>query len=221
MPLIRDIPTKEALRYLGMGRNGDLDPDSLALLNTCAAILAKESTPKYVSAEFDIDINGDKILIGDTLIRSKGLARNLKCCSKAVLIAVTIGPACDRLVKRAQIKSNLEAAMYQALGAAAVEDYIDSINEEIAADYAKQGLYARPRYSPGYGDLALSHQKDWFRMLDITKNTGITLLDSLLMVPTKSVTAVIGLASEPTKQTKHDCSECTMSKTCFASNERN
>lgn len=220
MPLTREITRSEALRYLGLGRSGTLDEEGLRLFDTCKAKLEESSVPRSVTKEVSVNVTDDMVMLGDTGIKSTGLARNLKCCTKAVLVAVTIGPACDRLVKRAQIKSNLEAAIYQALGAAAVEDYIDSVNDEIKERYKAQGLYCRPRFSPGYGDLSLEHQKDWFRMLDITRNTGITLLDSLLMVPTKSVTAVIGLGTDKTGSFKHDCSNCNISDTCSFAAER-
>lgn len=220
MPLTRDIPRSEALRYLGMGKSVTADPDTLALLDSCAKTLARESVPRSICKEVSITATDSEVVIEDTKISSTGLARNLKCCEKAVLLAVTIGPACDRLVKRAQVRSNLEGAIYQALGAAAVEDYIDQINEKIRTDYEQEGLYARPRFSPGYGDLNLEHQKDWFRILDITKNTGITLLDSLLMVPTKSVTAIIGLASEPADGQGHNCEDCSMANTCSFSKRK-
>ena len=120
----------------------------------------------------------------------------------------------DMLVKRAAVTSSAYASCCQAAGAAAIEAYCDLINDEIKAEYEAKGLYARPRFSPGYGDLALSHQKDWFRLLDITKNTGIELTDSLLMVPTKSVTAIIGLSPNKLPCIKQGCEACTMSQTC-------
>ena len=49
------------------------------------------------------------------------------------------------------------------------------------------------RYSPGYGDLPLELQREIIRVLDCGRTIGITLTESLLMQPSKSVTAVIGM----------------------------
>ena len=49
------------------------------------------------------------------------------------------------------------------------------------------------RFSPGYGDLALAHQKEVLKLLNAEKNVGITLTDTCLMVPTKSVSAIVGI----------------------------
>ena len=54
------------------------------------------------------------------------------------------------------------------------------------------GLAVRPRFSPGYGDLPLALQREVFAALDCPRRIGLTLSDSLLMSPTKSVTALIG-----------------------------
>ena len=57
----------------------------------------------------------------------------------------------------------------------------------------REGLHTKPRFSPGYGDFSLEHQRDFMRILDLENSLGLTLTGSLLLVPEKSVTAVIGL----------------------------
>jgi cobalamin-dependent methionine synthase I len=51
----------------------------------------------------------------------------------------------------------------------------------------------RPRFSPGYGDLPLELQTNLFKVLDCQHFIGLTLNDSMLMSPSKSVTAIVGL----------------------------
>ena len=126
----------------------------------------------------------------------------------------------DRHIRRAQIRSMKDAALLQAASAAMVEKYTDIINEEIICEGKNMGLYPRPRYSPGYGDLSLETQKIVFTLLNPEKHAGITLTDSLLMVPSKSITAVIGLAETESSCIRYDCEECTMRDTCaFRSGE--
>ena len=143
----------------------------------------------------DSEQPGNALFLEGILIRSRSLARHLQGCHRVCLMAATIGPAPDRLSERAMVLGKLsEAAIYQAAGAALEEAWCDEVNEEIRLAAEKEGLVLRTRYSPGYGDFSLQYQKDLFRLLNVTKRTGITLSESLMMMPSKSVTAVIGIA---------------------------
>jgi hypothetical protein len=150
---------------------------------------------------------------------SRNLEKNLRGCSEAVLLATTIGPGCDLLVRRAQVRSMAKAAALQACGAAMVEAYTNEVNRQIIAEAEKRGLYARPRFSPGYGDFALAHQKDFFRILPITRTIGVSLSDSLLMTPTKSVTALIGLSETKRPCIIEGCETCEARSTCAYARE--
>ncbi len=233
MPLGVTIPFSEAMRYMG-SHNGVSESDTTVKLMTDAIrSLELYSSPKYVSREFTLNTGAGNdmdsvISLGSFSVRSVSLARNLKGCTRAVLFAATIGPQADRLCKRAQLTSMAQAACYQAAGAAAIEALCDYINSNITRDYKADGFFTRPRFSPGYGDVSLEHQKDWFRELDITRNCGIELTDSLLMIPTKSVTAIIGLSPDDREScslSQSDmtaCDLCDNSSTCaFTRKEQN
>jgi hypothetical protein len=214
MPLGVTIPENEVRRYMGFRGPVEASPETDAMIRKAVSSLEKDCSPKSVSKEYPVTVEGSSVHFADITIESRALARNLAGCTHCVLFAATAGPACDMLVKRAAVTSSAYASCCQAAGAAAIEAYCDLINDKIAEEYEAKSLFARPRFSPGYGDLSLSHQKDWFRLLDITKNTGIELTDSLLMVPTKSVTAIIGLSPNKLPCVKQGCESCTMSQTC-------
>lgn len=220
MPLGLAIPVREVRRYWGY-YGPVVHPDADAFIDEAVKALEKESDPRYVSRTFPVRIEGESVFLGDdTELKSSMLARNLKGCKEAVLLAATIGPACDRLAKRASLKSSALMSCYQAAGAAAIEAYVDFVNDKLNEEAKSKGLFPRPRFSPGYGDLALENQKTWFSLLNITRNTGITLTDSLLMLPTKSVTAIIGLSDKDTSCIRQGCEECNMSDTCEYSRKR-
>ena len=224
MPLGVDIPVKEVQRYMGYHGITEIASDMQERINKAVDQVSAQSHPRIVTKEYPVRINGNVITIyNDTEevnLESEALARNLKGCCGALLLAATIGPACDMLVRRASITSAADAAIYQAAGAAAIEAFLDDMNDKIKADYEAQGLFLRPRFSPGYGDLKLDHQKDWFRLLDISKQIGVELTDSLLMVPTKSVTAIIGIGIDKAKTSCSGCSGCNKKDTCNYSKER-
>ena len=141
-------------------------------------------------------------------VRSKGLARNLAGCREVCLLAATIGPGVDLLIRRAQVSAMSRAVIYQAAGTAMIEAYVDGLNEQIRQEAHARGLFLRPRFSPGYGDFSLGHQTDFARVLEMQKTCGITLGSSLLMTPSKSVTAVIGLSDHGTDCREPGCEEC-------------
>ena len=134
--------------------------------------------------------------LGFTRTDSKALSRCLAGCGGAVVFAATVGMGLDRLIHRAQATSPARALMLQALGAERIEALCDAFCRDLAAQAAERGLAARPRFSPGYGDWPLEAQRDIFRLLDCPRRIGLTLNNSLLMSPTKSVTAVVGLGAE-------------------------
>lgn len=75
-------------------------------------------------------------------------------------------------------------------------------------EYLEKGLYLRPRFSPGYGDFPLSAQKEILDGLEAGKRIGITLTEGYLMMPSKSVTAVIGVSRTPAACTIEGCEAC-------------
>ncbi|MCR5384437.1 MAG: Vitamin B12 dependent methionine synthase activation subunit [Saccharofermentans sp.] len=224
MPLESEIPVKEVQRYMGYRGIADIGPDIRAKIDKAIGQVSLQSHPRIISKEYPVTVRDNDVTIHagseDVVLHSESLARNLSGCCGAILLAATIGPACDMLVRRAGVTSAVDASIYQAAGAAAIESFLDDMNDRYKADYEAQGLFLRPRFSPGYGDLKLDHQKDWFRLLDITKQIGIELTDSLLMVPTKSVTAIIGIGINKGTQGCSGCAGCNKKGTCDFSKER-
>lgn len=224
MPLEVEIPVKEVQRYMGYHGIVDIAPEMQEKINKAIEHLGTQSHPRIISKEYRITVAEKTVTLHaeneDVTFESEGLVRNLTGCCGAVLLAATIGPACDMLVRRASITSAADSAVYQAAGAAAIEAFLDDYNDKLKTSYEARGLFLRPRFSPGYGDLKLEHQKDWFRLLDITKQIGIELTDSLLMVPTKSVTAIIGIGIDKSKTGCTGCTGCNKHDTCEFSKER-
>ena len=224
MPLGVDIPVKEVKRYMGYHGINEIAPDMQERIDKAIDQVSSQSHPRLLIKEFRITVSDKTVVIHaeneEVTLESESLCRNLSGCKRALLLAATIGPSCDMLVRRASVKSAVDAAVYQAAGAAAIEAFLDSENDRLKKEYEADDLYLRPRFSPGYGDLKLDHQKDWFRLLDISKQIGIELTDSLLMVPTKSVTAIIGIGGDKSKCGGSGCGGCSMKNTCDYSKGR-
>jgi len=101
-----------------------------------------------------------------------------------------------------------KAVILQACAAAVIEEYCDEVQQSIAEEYAKEGLFLRPRFSPVYGDFSITHQKAIVAILQCGKKIGIHLTKNYMLVPTKSVTAVIGISNQTIKCHKKGSEEC-------------
>ncbi|MCR5273605.1 MAG: hypothetical protein K6E13_11595 [Lachnospiraceae bacterium] len=127
------------------------------------------------------------------LSESNDFQKNMTSCKSAVLFAATIGSGIDMLIRRFDRISPAKAVFLQAIGAERVEALCDAFNSEIKSSAESMGKKTHPRFSPGYGDLSIRIQPYILSMLNAEKRIGITLSESLLMAPSKSVTAFIGL----------------------------
>lgn len=186
------IEKKEVLRYLRASSKTD-DPELLRLIDEAAERSYKEIKPKSIYEIFECSRHGDEVKIGSFTFKSKRFAENMKGCKKAVVFAVTLGTESDRLLRSAAAKGASALAIYQAVLAAICEEECDKLEEHIKKTH---GVKLRQRYSAGYFDLSIENQEKIFRMMDITKRIGITLTDNFLMIPSKSVTAFIGIEDE-------------------------
>ena len=216
MDLTPDI--NEVIRYLGY--RGAVPDDSVREeIGECIGELQKEVTPRFVYERFPLSVkteqDGTPLLnLGDLEIRSRDLAKNLEGCCGVYIMAVTLGPGPDRLIRRASVGQMSRAVVLQAAAAAMTETWCDQINERIRQEAERDGLCTRPRYSPGYGDLPLELQEDISRILNMPKEIGVSLTKTLLMTPSKSVTALIGVSDRPGESRSRGCSSCKASAYC-------
>ena len=120
------------------------------------------------------------------------LAHHLAGCRSAYLVCGTIGAGFDALQRRMSISSGVDALITQAIGAALIEKWMDETDGEVAKTL-EPGEAILSRYSPGYGDFPLEAQRTILSLLDAPRKVGVSLTDTLLMVPSKSVSAIIGV----------------------------
>lgn len=205
---------REIYRYLGY-RGISPDEETDRRIRKCVADLNRVITPKNVYESFPLETGNGCVRFAGLEVRSSDLIRNLKDSTRITMLAVTIGHGVDKLIRRAEVSDMLDAAIFQAAGAAMVESYIDTVNEQIRQEAKAEGYSLRPRFSPGYGDLPLSMQTDFERILKMSRNCGIALTDTYLMVPSKSVTALIGMTlSTEDACSVTGCETCNLASSC-------
>lgn len=183
---------KEVIRYLGYRALHQPDEIIDSLIDQCIEEMQKVIRPSLVWDEFDLSVSEENSVVGGNEIVSKKLAENLSGCSRVVMFAATLGSEVDKMIRTVSFTDSARACVLQATGAMFIEEFVDSFNRKVEEDAALQGCVCPKRFSPGYGDLPLETQKLFFRLLNCSK-IGLTLMDTLIMAPEKSVTAFIGV----------------------------
>lgn len=209
------IRESEILRYSG---TKEASSEVLSLMRECIDEARGLLSYKVCYIEVPIRRDGDNIILGTLATASKDLEKNLSGCEDAFVFAATVGARLDHLIKRYGTVSPAKAFMLGAYGAERIESLCDAFYDDILGKASESGKYLRPRFSPGYGDLPIEFQKEIFSVLDCPRKIGLSLNESLLMSPTKSVTAVIGIAPSGCEH-KKECEACHKTDCAFRRNK--
>ena len=207
-----ELDIDEALRYLGAGQSA---PESLRNQTAAAAAeLTAAVRPRYTYRVFSLRQEGGAYLLPEAGVCLTGATAEamLSQCDQAVLLACTLGTAFDTMLRMEQARDMARAAILDACGSAWVEAGCNEAERELAARLP--GRYLTDRFSPGYGDLPLDLQSAICAALDAQRRIGLHVTNSLLLNPTKSVTAIIGLSNRPQAARIRGCAYCSMRETC-------
>lgn len=207
-----ELNLSEALRYLGV--RGEADPALSAQLSAVADRLTRRVTPQWAWRVFSLSFGPEgPALAGAGLTLTGGMAQKmLGECSQAALLICTLGAGFEALLRAEQARGMVRAALLDACGSAWVEAGCDGAEAEISARFP--ALYRTDRFSPGYGDLPLALQRDICGVLGAFRRLGVQVTDSLLLNPSKTVTAVVGLSDRPQPARIRGCGFCTLRENC-------
>ena len=203
MITLEKLNRSEAIRYLG-GAGIQMNDQMEVLMDECEKMVLEKAAPKFLYIELDLPC--------DTIMGGRDIANHLDGCEKAILMCATLGAEIDKLIRISQISDMAKAVVLDSFASVAVEQVCNKVDEIIAEKYA--GYNMTFRFSPGYGDYPISLQQDFLRMLDAPRKIGLTTNDNYLLMPTKSVTAVLGLSKNPIERKKRGCAICNMRGKC-------
>ena len=211
-----------------------LTPVQISLERTCAYLGCRGTPPPALARQAAEAVRTAAELarprtvwreftLADLPLSGRDIAAHLAGCRRAVLLAATVGQEAERTL-RALFRTDPAAAVALdcALGAAA-EAVCVRLSEEIAADYAARGESLTPRFSPGYGDFPLSFQEELLARLDAGRRLGLTVSPDGLLLPRKSVTAVMGIlkntAGTARQPERSGCRDCPRYEACHIRKE--
>ena len=194
---------KEALRYLGY-RGKEPDEATAELVDRGYDELSAVSHPRDCYRIVDKSAAG-------TLLIGRDVAAHLAESSRVIFFAATLGSEADKLIRTAEIRNMAYALVLDALASAMTEAHCDTLETRL---HGEVGGFFTWRYSPGYGDYPIDVQPEIIRFLNADKLIGLTVTESNILIPRKSVTAVIGVSDIEQSRGVRGCAACGMREKC-------
>lgn len=209
-----EVNRSEALRYMRMG---NVRPD--AVLEARLSAIEKEVLAVVRPSAYWqlVPVAGEAAAyrVGNLELTSRGLWETIRGCRHAFLFCATLGAGVDALLRTCGHRSAADLVMAQAVSTALVETYCDECEQKMLQEPAVCGETLRMRFSPGYGDLPLETQRPLLAALDAARRAGITLSETMLMMPSKSVSAIIGVGPGAGRTAPRDCRRCGKADCAF------
>ncbi len=214
-----EISKSEIMRYLGY-KKGSSDKRLDVEIMDAVEELQRTALFNYVYRDFDVKKDENSLIFKDSSImtESKKLRSHLINSNRAVVMAVTLGFQVEKKFKYYTKLDLSKGIVYEACAAALIEELCDYVQREIEAEASEEGYYITDRYSPGYGDLSLEVQPHIIKALDAQKRIGLSTTENHILIPRKSVTAIIGLTVEDDNPTI-GCKDCNKNDDCDYKNK--
>ncbi|MCC8080689.1 MAG: methionine synthase [Lachnospiraceae bacterium] len=204
-----DLNYNEVLMYLGH-RGQDVTPEVQRQIQNDMEEVKRNVVPRLVYSRLPVRNGG----ISGFPMKGNDIREVLLPCCEAVLLAVTAGAQIEQVLMRHEVTNMADAVIMDACASVAVENICDDFEADLREQLKHENLYLTSRFSPGYGDFPIDTQIKLCEILNTSRRIGLTVTDRYLMVPRKSVTAVMGISVEPQELRKRGCETCGMFLNC-------
>ena len=172
------------LGYKNISKGEEID----LLINECLEEVVELSSFKYIYQEFDYILE---------FLKQKPYLEYLSGASSYYISAMTLGVDIDKRIKYYSKSNMTKMCVFDACSSAYLEylsnDYEKGLNENMSY-----------RFCPGYQGTSISDIKEIFNLLKPQSKIGIELLDSNLMIPSKTMVGIIGVGNKKRK----NCGDC-------------
>ncbi|WP_251441723.1 vitamin B12 dependent-methionine synthase activation domain-containing protein [Veillonella intestinalis] len=201
------IDIDEATRYAGLQKAKEFPKEYVK--EACLEVQLV-ADPSGVYEAYEYDAKQGLIKSNPPLqIEGSSIREHLGNATKVYVMAVTLGE--DVELRSAELFKDGNytlGLLMDAAATAAVEQVANQVNEVIQQEAEKAGYKTTWRFSPGYGNWDLTVQKDLARIIGAEK-INVSVTDSFLLFPRKSVTAIIGcMPNDEEVLTKRGCTSC-------------
>ena len=208
-PRFTALNMNEILKYLGF-RGQELTEEIAEQIKRCTQEVLHAATPRLTYRQAAIE---DGCVLG-VAFAGKDIPQMLAPCEEAVLFGATLGPGVERLMMRYEVTNAADSVIMDACASTAIENICNNFESDMRSAVEAEGRYLTDRFSPGYGDLPIAEQPKFFALLDMQRRIGVSLTSTFIMVPRKSVTAIMGVARTPQPHRPPDCERCLMFRSC-------
>lgn len=197
----QSIDRKKWLETLNV--RGESDDALIAKLDNAEQLLFSQAAPKAIYRVMDID---------EVSMCGFSIKKHLEGCDRVAVMGLTLGLGIDNLLRKTQIKDMAMTVILDCGASVLVEQLCDEFEGTIREETGEK--YLTFRFSPGYGDYPITEQSRIIRYLDASRKIGLNVTSNSLMIPRKSVTALIGIADHPVKGRLATCGECVLKDKC-------
>lgn len=222
-----EIDEREVLRYLQY-KNQDIGDNLSEKIKQCIKKTRKIINPRFIFRKYKIkklklsDVKSEVYLEEANLtLKSDNIHNLLLECDECILMSATLGLEIEKEIRKLTYTDLTKAIIVDACATAAIEEVCDIVQDNIAKKLLKEGKYITYRYSPGYGDLPIEKNVDINNLLNSQKEIGLTVTNSGIMIPRKSVVALIGVSHKGITNTKKSCENCSNRHNCDYKKEGN
>ncbi len=205
-PALPAVDPKETRRYAGLAR-AEFDQKAIDAACEEAALLAAPRTSWEI---YGYDCQAGKVFSDPPFfIQGNVIRKHLAKAERIIFLAATVGEELERAITRHFDEGRYShSVLLDAAATTAVEQVCDACEAMLRPQTAKEGFTMRWRFSPGYGDWDIHAQPELLR-LTRGDTIGISLTESMMLCPRKSVTAVIGLVrGDETDHGAKGCAAC-------------
>lgn len=208
-----ELSRVELYSALGYGTS-EPQEDALALINRLLTEAEKVCRPRAGFRILDGAVEGPRLRLSGSWFAPGGIISHfLKGCDVFSIILATVGLEMDEWIQSYRVSGDvMEAFVADGIGSVVAEAVVDKTKKVLAQRVAQEGCSITNSYSPGYCGWHVREQQALFALLP-KDFCGVTLADSSLMLPLKSVSSVVGVGREVVSQ-PYRCDVCRK-KDCF------
>ena len=215
--MITNAMLSDVLRYIGMPKDKvdeQIKQQVVETFNFLQGIVA----PKFAYRKLTLskgELLGEDVFFENTslVVKSRDLKKLFEHCESCYILAATLGQAVDKQIHLKQKLDRLDAVVLDACSSVLIDKICYDIEVELMEEL-EEDTYLTMRFSPGYGDVPLDLSADILSLLDAPKRIGLTLTKSHMLLPSKSITAIIGISKKKENRQK-SCRNCNLVKQCM------
>lgn len=213
--MICKLPDKldrhETAAYLGMAEN--------AAFSQIEVLLGRAEKELWQTAAPRAAVRRMPAQMLQPLLQGADITAHMRGCQEGLLMGLTLGVKTDAVLRRAAATDMAYAVVLDAAACALIEQVADGLEQQLRQQLKKENRFMTGRFSPGYGDWPITVQPQFLQWMDAPRQAGICATESCVLTPSKSITALCGIADRPVTGTLAGCEHCALRDTCIKRKE--